>query len=231
MRYDWSGSRILQEHTSIPSKRCVIGHEDTLVPTDLREWVSVGDHEEIRRVIRALALPRERDPGTFDRRAELVWQYVVTSTKYVQDPESHRRGDFWQFPAETIALRQGDCEDTSFLLATLLLAAEISPFCVRVVFGSVIRAPSGGGEQHAWVIYKDEAGTWQVLESTLCQWPAAWVPADDAVKTGASPRYLPDICLNGHHVWQVRRKEIGNVAAYIRGRKRTPKQAPEETMR
>ena len=220
MPYDWAGQKILQQNTTIPSKRRVIGHEDTLVPTDLREWVTGGDHEEIRRVVETLQLPEGKSPGSFDQRALIAWEYVVTKVKYVGDAESHRQLDFWQFPAETIALGQGDCEDSSFLLATLMLASGISSFCIRVVFGTIKLSDTEETEGHVWPIYKDETGVWRILESTYSNWPATWLEADKVARPGLRPRYKPDICLNGDHVWQVGRGEIANVAAYIAGHQR-----------
>ena len=69
-------------------------------------------------------------------------------------------------------LKKGDCEDSSFLLATLLLASGISDHCVRVVLGKVISADGVGG--HAWVVYQNENGVWCLLESTLDSVPKIW---------------------------------------------------------
>ena len=220
MPYDWAGAKILQKNTSMPSKRRVIGHEDTLVRTDMREWVTGPDHEEIRRVIDSLPLPKDKTPGSFDERAMIVWEYVVTNITYVGDPESHRQLDFWQFPAETIALGQGDCEDCSFLLATLLIAAGISSFCVRVVFGDVKCLHDDATEGHTWPIYKDEAGVWRILESTHSEWPQTWLDADQAARPGARPLYRPSLCVNDRHVWQIRKKSIADVSVYVTGLRR-----------
>ncbi len=222
MPYEWGGTTILQEGTALPDKRRVLGHPDQLVLTDLRDWLAAGDREEMRRVIRTLerehGLPTDRRTGTFDRRAWIVWRFVVSKTTYAHDPGSHRLLDFWQFPAETIALGQGDCEDTSFLLASLLLAASISPFCVRVVFGWIKRCDERSSERHAWPIYKDERGTWRILESTLAaaELPDEWPSADDKARPGSRPYYKPDICLNNHHVWEVRELRSQFVSEFIR---------------
>ena len=189
--------------------------------TDLREWVTAGDREEIRRVIRELDLPNHRGLGTFDERARVVWRYVVENIRYVGDAESQLQLDFWQFPAETVALGQGDCEDTSFLVATLLLASGVSNFCVRVVFGTLKRSSRKPGEGHVWPIYKDEQGIWRILESTLSNedWGAEWLDADQAARAGARPHYRPELCLNDKHVWQVGKKEIGDLTDYVLSRR------------
>ena len=213
--FDWGGTRILQKNTSLAGKRRVLGHQDVLVNTDLREWIVDGDREELRRVVETLNLPAARQTGTFDRRARIVWEWVAAEVKYVSDDTSQQILDFWQFPQETLALRQGDCEDSSFLLASLLLASGISPFCFRVVFGSVYR--EGGREAHAWPVYKDETGIWRVLESTLCpaNLPEDWPAADVLARDGSEPRYVPDMGLNHLHVWQIREREIADVGEFV----------------
>ena len=215
--YDWSGSRILRQ-TVIPSKRRVIGSEDVLIPTDLREWITPSDSQEIKGVIASLPLPSDKSSGSFDKRARLIWQYVVRHIEYRPDEIAQRKQDFWQFPAETLALEKGDCEDCAFLLASLLLASGISPFCVRVVFGILIRK-DGSSTGHTWPIYKDERGLWCVLESTLDTLPNKWPLADDLAKPNSLPQYLPDICLNQHHVWTVGHRRIQGVSVYLSARK------------
>ncbi len=213
-QYDWAGSRILRQ-TVIPSKRRVIGHEDVLIPTDLREWITPADSQEIRKVITSLGLPHAKERGDFDTRAWKVWNFVGESITYRPDHIAQRKPDFWQFPPETLALGKGDCEDCAFLLASLLVASGISAFCVRVVFG-ILTPRDGSSVGHAWPIYKDEQGSWGVLESTLDSVPKHWPSADDLGRDGSVPRYYPDICLNQEHVWTVgRQRRIRNVASYL----------------
>lgn len=213
-QYDWAGSRILHQ-TEIPSKRRVIGNEDVLIPTDLREWIAPVDSQVIREVIASLGLPHTKKRGEFDKRAWTVWKFVAENTEYRRDETAQRKPDFWQFPPETLALGKGDCEDCAFLLASLLLASGISTFCVRVVFG-VLTGHDGGRVGHSWVIYKNEKGRWVVLEGTLDVLPKHWPSADDLAREGSVPRYYPDICLNQQHVWTVGgKRRIRDVAAYL----------------
>ena len=213
-QYDWAGSRIIY-NTEIPSKRRVIGNEDVLIPTDLREWIAPVDSQVIRKVIASLALPHTKKPGEFDKRAWAVWKYIAENIEYIADEASQRKVDFWQFPSETLALGKGDCEDCAFLLASLLLTSGISPFCVRVVLGVLTDKDDRMGG-HTWVIYKHEKGRWVVLESTLDVLPKHWPLADDLAREGAVPRYYPDICLNQQHVWTIgRQRRIRNVASYL----------------
>ena len=75
--------------------------------------------------------------------------------------------DFWNYPAETLRDRVGDCEDSAILLASMLKRAfpgldawvSVGYFC-----------PSGcDGDQgfgHVWVSIR-EGGRWRVLDTTL----------------------------------------------------------------
>ena len=64
----------------------------------------------------------------------------------------HDIGEFWQMPSETIASRQGDCEDSSILLTSLL----------RTFSNAYTILGSYGGSGHAWVSTRGG----QVLETT-----------------------------------------------------------------
>lgn len=63
------------------------------------------------------------------------------------------RGEFWQLPVETIARTQGDCEDTSILLTSLIRAGSPD---VYTALGSY------QDFGHAWCQYRGE-----ILESTF----------------------------------------------------------------
>jgi len=190
-----------------------------LIPTDLREWITASDSQEIRAVLSLISLPDEKSPGSFDKRAWQIWKYVVENITYRPDRIAQRKPDFWQFPAETIALESGDCEDSAFLLASLLLASGISPFCIRVVFGTLTQR-DGMQTAHAWPIYKNESGEWRVLESTLDKLPGKWPAADDLTRPNSFPNYLPDICLNQFHVWTVDSRRIQDIDSYLSSRQR-----------
>ena len=193
---------------------------DTLGPTDLREWITPGDREEIRRALRGMDLPTTRDPGTFDERALTVWRWVIDNITYSEDSEEQTLLDYWQFPAETIAIKKGDCEDCAFLLASLLLGSGISSYCVRVVIGTVTDTEDLV-VPHAWAVYKDEAGKWCLLEATLPQGTIVdHMPSAESLarKNPGSPLYAPVLCINTEHVWQVGRKtRVGNVADFVKG--------------
>lgn len=217
--YNWSGDAILRD-TIMWDKRAVLGSTSVYIPTDIRQWLSSTESEVIIRALQELNLPAAREAGTFDLRAWSVWDYVARSVKYVTDKQSCGMEDFWLFPEETLMLHKGDCEDSSFLLATLLLASGISEHCVRVILGKV--SSPDGEYGHAWVVYQSEAGAWCLLESTLDTVPSKLTPADPFTQPGNQYLYQPQFCLNAAHLWSMTPVKA-QMADYIKLRSRAKK--------
>jgi hypothetical protein len=217
MSYNWAGDTIVRE-TVMWDKRAVLGYASVFIPTDIREWITFSDSEVIKRGLQEVGLPTAREAGTFDIRAWRIWDYVARSVEYVVDKKASGLEDFWLFPEETLMLRKGDCEDSSFLLATLMLASGISEHCVRVVLGKVVSQDGAFG--HAWVVYKNEEGVWCLLESTLDTVPSRLVPADPLASPGGEHQYQPQFCLNAAHLWWIAPART-QMADYLKMRKRT----------
>jgi len=201
MRYNWAGDVITRD-TIVEGKRCVVGYDDRLVPADIREWLKPLPNCMISSTLSELPdLPRGKEPGSFDDRAWMIWDFVTQYITYIYDKKAHDLPDFWMVPEELLRIKQGDCEDSTFLLASLLLASGISPFCVRAVLG-IVRDKNGevlGG--HAWPIYLDEGGKWRLLESTLKAMPHRMPLADSLTKKGLTFQYEPMLCFNQYHLW------------------------------
>jgi hypothetical protein len=226
--YNWGGSTILQM-TAVGGTRQAVTHdgERKTVTMDIREWITPATRWEIKTTTNSLIekwglpLPTERGSGLFDRRALVCWSFVVEQIKYVREDDP-TQSDLWQFPAETLALQTGDCEDCAFLLGTLLLASGISPFCVRVVFGT-LKQQDMPDEPHALPCYLDEAGRWRALESTLFKEEMpSWQlddklgPLADDLAAGSAldrvqgtflPIFLPDYGVTEDHVWEIARHQ------------------------
>ncbi len=214
--FNWAGDAIIRD-TVMWDKRAVIAKSGLYIPTDIRAWLSSTNSEVILRALQDIGLPSVREAGTFDLRAWKIWNYVAASVQYVTDKSSFGLEDFWLFPEETLVLHKGDCEDSSFLLATLLLASGISEHCVRVVLGSV--STPDGSYGHAWVVYQNESGRWCLLESTLDAVPPDLTPADPFIVPGGQYQYQPQFCLNCTHVWSVGAAK-SQIADYLRTRSR-----------
>jgi hypothetical protein len=206
MPHHWEGDYIIQ-NTEIKKKRYVMGSPDRQITTDIREWISDADNTVMKDILKKLVdeagLPKTKNPGDFDKRAMTLWRFVARNIRYVHDSKKQNKEDFWLFPSEIYTLRQGDCEDGTFLLVSLLIASGISPFCVRVVLGEIFdeRDQSLGG--HCWPVYKNELGAWCILESTLDAIPSQMPEADRLSEGRQSFRYAPYYCFNNYHLWEI----------------------------
>lgn len=227
MAYNWEGDLILQD-CAIDKKRYIIGSKRPIT-TDIREWISFGDNIIMKKILSNLrekhGLPATKKPGDFDRRAVVIWRLIARQIQYVHDTTKYKKDDFWLFPPETWQIRRGDCEDGSFLLASLLIASGISPFCVRVVLGMAFDGSGKSLGGHCWPIYKNEAGIWCILESTLDAVPYSMPEADELAEVGRTFRYAPLYCFNGHHLWEIFSSEPdesgkGKLDKYFRARKK-----------
>jgi Transglutaminase-like superfamily len=144
----------------------------------------------------SLTLPED---GAFDLRAVLVVRFVAEQIRYTT-----REGKYFQLPEETLARGAGDCEDRAILLAAMLIAAGISPYNVRVALGEVrYGGPQGLAQTaaHAWVAYKDEVGSWLLLD------PPAKAPSRARRGTPDTFSYDPAFLFNGDHLWYARTGE------------------------
>jgi hypothetical protein len=120
---------------------------------DIRQFVQPGTPGVARLAARL--------PAGKQQFVEAAWAWVINNIKYPPGPpatsDRHYREaflapatardityDYWSFPAETLALRVGDCEDTSILLCSIL-RWRLSPEEVFVAIGEF------GGSGHAWV--------------------------------------------------------------------------------
>jgi len=216
MQYNWEGDVIIRD-TIVPNKRAVIGYKDIYIPTDIRQWVAPEESEVIKETLKSIeGLPVDKSKNSFDKRALLCWNYVINNVEYVFDKKAQGMLDFWQMPSETITLCRGDCEDTTFALVSLMLSSGISPFCIRAIIGTVKVKNDKIG--HAWPIYKNEAGKWCLLESTL-DTPQSKLPeADPLTQKGVKFQYIPEFCFNQYHLWQIKPSTI-SLNAYFERRK------------
>jgi hypothetical protein len=225
----------------VPSARPVAGRTRPSYEIDVREFLTTTHNAVIARAIdrdlRAMVDAADRTrggtrlfgayrdmwdylisnaPGSFDLRVEAVRLFVATRVRAVPDA----RAGVWQFPDETLRLGRGDCEDLSFLVASMLLAAGISAYNVRVCLGTVDMHSARGSRRfdHVWVAYRTEAGHWTVIEPFA---PAQGSVMRRAHGTAANPRstaasvpvrpsaaphftYTPHFGFNADHLWSYR---------------------------
>jgi len=215
-RWNWDGDRIVHE-CIVPSARPVVGRTGprNQYSIDVREFL-VSERNEVMRRTLLHDLPRfaqqhgippvdllARSPGSFDLRAAVVSAYVAGMVRY----STSQGRDPWQFPDETLFLRTGDCEDRALLIASLLIASGISNYNVRVALGQIRTVDDQARRarhDHAWVMYKTEAGLWTVLEPHAAQQLRAKRPSPR--RAGPVPvyaEYVPFFLFNDAHLWEV----------------------------
>ena len=125
MHYHWGGDVIFRD-TVVPDKRFVIGSPTQPVATDIREWLQPDNAESKSLVLahtveRIPGLPQSKRPGDYDRRAHAIWAFVARHVRYNLDKDRRGYDDFWLFAEETLSLCVGDCEDSSILMAALMI--------------------------------------------------------------------------------------------------------------
>lgn len=215
-KWNWDGERIVHD-SIVPSSRPPIGHKDGNYDIDVREFLITERNVVMRRTLEVdikkfiAKLPgaswdlfRSRDTGSFDFRAQIISEFVSGKIEYLQSDGL----DPWQFPEETLTLKSGDCEDRALLIASLLLASGISSFNVRVALGK-FRVSIKGKEQdfdHVWVMYKSEAGNWQVIEPAHAKKIRTQIDVKKEMPEQAE--YVPLYLFNDVHLWQVQQPSV-----------------------
>lgn len=216
-RWHWAGDEIVPEPV-VPAARSVPGARKRGYPIDIREFLSITDNAVVRhrlgKIVDALSLEeqrlfRSRGPGAFDFRVSVI---VREFGKLDYVPSKRRTADSWLFPDETLAQGGGDCEDLAFLLAALLDAAQVSRYCVRVALGRVVvrdGAKKPHESDHAWVVYLNEGGAWEILEPLVhVRAPRGKQEKKTASKAKLERRtvveYVPHFVFNQEHLWRVR---------------------------
>ena len=221
-QWNWDGDIIVHDPIIQGTRRVLgTGHP---YDVDIREFLVSKDNAIVRgalgRIVEALpankrALFLSRRAGSFDFRVEVLKRFISREVRYVMRPD---RFDAWLYPEETLAGGEGDCEDRAFLLASLMMAAGISGYCLRVVLGRVKRTSSGPAIDHVWVMYKNESGLWQCIE------PLDHAPATghERVSDDATYFYEPVYAFNDQHMWHVGEDvKDATFARYLGARKQT----------
>ena len=219
-KWDWAGNDIVQD-TALPIDRYIYSQGKSVYKydVDIREFVSIENNAVIKRLVKKLIndLPAEdkirflqNDFGNRDFRVRCCQRYLKHFT--YQPTLSSKSFDAWQYPDETITLKTGDCEDFAFLLAAMLEACDISPYCIRVALGCIYdySAPKVKSWDHSWVMYHDEHGSWQIIE------PIQYVKhvkstgqvKHENVDSLQDIEYIPHYVFNRDHLWRVRSNDL-----------------------
>jgi transglutaminase-like putative cysteine protease len=116
---------------------------------------------------------------SIEDRVVAAYNFVISNDIYTPDKIQFGKDDWWQYPYETLGhvlvggsarKMYGDCEDTSFLLASLLIALGIPSTNIRV----------GVSDVHAWVECK-VGNTWCLFETTSSRSFNNFIPSSSVV--------------------------------------------------
>jgi len=156
---------------------------------DVRRFLS-NDDVVLWRLCEKHAYLREASGRSSDAVVFAVHKFVQWYVRYVSDA-SVTTGwpEYWQYPCETAARREGDCEDGALLIVSLCRVLGVPADRIRVAAGNV----EGGG--HAWASYRRESDE---------QWVAAdWCYLSDHDKPVAQrpPLKEREFYLRGEGVW------------------------------
>ena len=217
--WNWDGDEIVHRPI-IPASR-TIPNTKKRYAIDIREFLTTTDNavvsEKLGELIHSVspsdqACFRSHARGSFDFRADTIMQ-SFRQLRYLHRANQTGRGpDAWLYPDETLAQGGGDCEDLAFLLAALLLAAGISPYCVRVALGSLNISLANGKREthdHCWVMYQNEAAVWEILEPMTAVGTRSGKkgigPAQSQVR---SLEYVPHYVFNADHLWRIHSRNV-----------------------
>jgi len=75
-----------------------------------------------------------------------AWKYIYDNTEYILGKE-------WKTPQQTLREKTGDCEDVTFLIASMLKYMGVNN--VKIGIGELI-FPDGEVELHTWVEVKEK---------------------------------------------------------------------------
>lgn len=89
--------------------------------------------------------------------------WVKDNIEFKYDSDVWGINDYWQDPLLTMQIRSGDCEDSAFLVSSMLLALGYETYCVSGVLVKADGTPLFG---HAWTEVKAENGIWYWLDAT-----------------------------------------------------------------
>jgi TolA-binding protein/predicted transglutaminase-like cysteine proteinase len=109
-----------------------------------------------------------------------IWNYILSQYDNLDDTGLE---DYWQFPAETHALKTGDEEDLCFLLSSLLVASGMDSENVRVGFG---KDSEGGVYRCVYIKDNDE---WYLLN-------VDWKGTQKELRLAKYERYNPEYAFN-----------------------------------
>ena len=125
-----------------------------------------------------------------DVKAQKITSWVLDHISYKLDEDNYGIDEFWAPPNLTLRKGFGDCEDSAFLIHSLMLHAGV-PWERLRTYGGIVKAGTGaqtGG--HGWTAYKREKDNqWVVLDGSY--YPNK-LPVDQRPLMKSDKRYIDD---------------------------------------
>lgn len=137
--------------------RYLPSHKDRKIPLDIKNFIQENDY-------RLVKLASRLTGATEEDTILNTWNYIIEEYEYVSDPHNVKYTDFLQFPFETLHLKCGDCEDTTFLFVSLCRANGISEKNIFACIGGIF--DSGEYSGHSFGLYVNN-GREYIIETTL----------------------------------------------------------------
>ena len=157
---NWNNNRprktIFYEGRTLPSS----DGRGEKIKVDVRLFVTPNDGF-IQRDLDAIGY-HTSDPTRCDDLIMDIYRFTRTRFEYSHDDKTTGQLEYWMFPFELRAMREGDCDDWANELASYLIGANIPEFRVRVVCGET---RTGGGHSTVYVL-DDSLQTWRHINST-----------------------------------------------------------------
>ncbi len=123
------------------------------LPCDVRNFIVKRNHS-IDAVIESLGI-QKNDPN--DEKVQKIQKWIVDNIHYVYDSNRVGYVEYWQTVDETLLLMTGDCEDGAILTASLMLAAGVPRWRLRIAAGLVRAGAAAETGGHAWCCYLRES--------------------------------------------------------------------------
>jgi hypothetical protein len=92
-------------------------------PSAMRKFVT-SDDEIIQNIANQLKEFAEDEKYNDSATGNFILRFVQTIIRYNLDNKTHGCTEYWSFPVETLVDKQGDCEDTSVLFASIMDALK-----------------------------------------------------------------------------------------------------------
>ncbi len=107
----------------------ILNHSKERQPWDCQEYVN-SNADYIVELSNKLDNLADQIGYTYYEKVDFVLSFVQ-NIKYSYDNETTESDDYWRYPIETLVEETGDCEDASFLFASLMEAMDYDAVCLN----------------------------------------------------------------------------------------------------